>query len=664
MSPLRYPPVRGGQIRIEGYLVLAVTSWPAYPAWSPDGRQIAFTMDGQIWRVPAGGGEATQITDSPGYDFEPDWSPDGKQITFSRDLEGNLDVYVVSLESGRSLRLSYAPQLEFHPRWSADGKVVFASATSGDFDIFQVRPDGTGLERIVSGPGNQIQPDPSPIQPGRLVMVSSRSGRVGAGGLWLVDGPREREIHFEETSYRTRPAWSPDGEGIAFVSHREGSNDIWLLRAAGGLPFRLTRDSKGDEFAPAWSRDGERLVYVTNRSGHGALETVAIHGGPVRPPIEGLSGLRPHGLLKVNLSGPARVSIQGSDHRFHAPRHAFRRVVSFTETHYFHASGPFQVEVPEGRTEIFVSRGPEWLPLVRSVVVPAGGAREISIRLKRLADLAKRGWYSGDTHVRVVNALIHIDGTRLMGDLSRFRPGRHPASTDRVLLRYGQEYRMPFGHRTFLNLQGVFFPLVSGLRGTVYEAPFPPLFEYLRRIRGDQPSVLAGIPHPYFGYLARGELPRRGAPSEIPVNVALGLVDFFDVNCIWSDERGSAQIYARLLNSGFRLAAAGGSDTFSDLWRDPPLGTGRTYVKVEGPLTLENWYARLKRGHSFSTNGPLLELRVNGRGMGEQLRVDKGALVRVQAKAICNVAMEKLSLLVNGRAVQVVQPDRQTGIRR
>lgn len=257
--------------------------------------------------------------------------------------------------------------------------------------------------------------------------------------------------------------------------------------------------------------------------------------------------------------------------------------------------------------------------------------------------------------VHVVSALIHVDGTKLMGDVSRFVASAHPASTADVLLRYGQEYRMSYGHRSVLDGERMFLPLVSALPGTARPSPFPPLFDYLRRLRKEQPGVLVGIPHPYFGYLARGELPDGGAPSEIPADVALGLVDFFDVNCIWSDERGSASIYAKLLNAGFRLPATGGSDTFSDLSRDPPLGTGRTYVKVDGDFTVENWYAGIRAGRTFSTNGPLLELVVGGRAMGEELRLEKGAAVSVEAKARSVVPMTKMVILVNGKPYATVE---------
>ena len=309
--------------------------------------------------------------------------------------------------------------------------------------------------------------------------------------------------------------------------------------------------------------------------------------------------------MRVTLSEPARATVIGADDRAHAPRGVFRRIVSYTETHYFHAAGEFTVELPPGAATVRLKRGVEFRPWEREVTIRSGEESHLEAELERFADLGADGWMSGDTHVHdlhagdlritpadlvaqaeaeaveVIHALIHVDGSRTMGDPARFVAGRHPASTGTVFLRYGQEYRMPFGHRTFLNPERLFYPLATGVRGTAREAPFPPLFEYIRRLRAEQgDQVVVGMPHPYFAYLAEGVPFTGGSPSEIPLDAALGVADFFDINCIPSSETGSAAIYARLQNAGFRLAAAGGSDTFSDTSRDPPLGTGRTYVRL------------------------------------------------------------------------------------
>lgn len=688
MSPLRFPPVAGGQIRIENYLVPRVTSWPAYPAWSPDGSEIAFALDGRLWAVPAEGGEARQLTGgptdpAPAYDFEPDWTPDGEFVVFSRDLDGNLDIWRVAAAGtgggAAPTRLTDDPAMDFHPRAGEGGRVLYSSGGAGNFDIREIGLED-GEDRLRWGGGsNEIQPDPGPGagEDAFFVAVSSRSDAPGTGGIFRVEGPDDaRELHLEETTFRTRPAVSPDGKTIAFASDIRGTYDLFLLSSEGGMPFRLTRDSDADEREPAWSPDGSRIAYATNRGGEPELRTIGVEGGSSRRlAISGLRRAGPQwGRLRVESGLPARATVLGADGRAHAPRGAFRRIVSYTETHYFHTAGSFEVELPPGRAIVRLKRGVEFRPFQREVEIRSGEAAALEARLERFANSGEAGWHSGDTHVHdlhagdlqitpadlvaqaeaeaveVVHALIHVDGSRTMGDPARFVPGAHPASSGGVRLRYGQEYRMPFGHRTFLNPERLFYPLATGVPGTARAAPFPPLFEYIRRIRAEQGDhLVVGMPHPYFGYLAAGEPFTGASPSEIPVDAALGVVDFFDLNCIPSSEAGAAAIYARLLNAGFRLAAAGGSDTFSDTSRDPPLGTGRTYARVEGELTVEKWDRALKAGRSYSTNGPLLELAVDGAGMGDEVRRPAGTALPVVARAVSAVPMERLTVLVNGQ---------------
>ncbi|MDE2712226.1 MAG: CehA/McbA family metallohydrolase [Acidobacteriota bacterium] len=685
MTPLRYPAVAGGQIRVENYLVPRVTSWPAYPAWSPDGTEIAFALDGRLWVLPAAGGEARQLTGGPDdpaatYDFEPDWSPDGRFVVFSRDVDGNLDIWRVGSRGGIPERLTNHPAMDFHPRAAAGGSVVYSSAESGSFDIRMVGPDGSDT-LVWGGDSNEIQPDPGPefgpgLPGGFLVAVSNRSDYPGTGGIFRIEGQGDyRELHVEETTFRTRPAVSPDGSLIAFASDIRGSYDLFLLPADGGLPFRLTRDDDWDEKDPAWSPDGQELVFTTNRNGRPELEVIGVHGGGSRPlPVSGLERAGPAwGRLRIALSDAARVTVVGADGRAYAPRGIFRRIVSYTETHYFHAAGEFSLELPPGPATVRIKRGVEYRPWERRLEVRSGAETRVEAQLERFTNLRERGWMSGDTHVHdlhagdlritpadlvgqaeaeaveVIYALIHVDGSRTMGDPARFVAGPHPASTSTVFLRYGQEYRMPFGHRTFLNPERLFYPLTTGVRGTAREAPFPPLFEYIRRLRAEQgDQVVAGMPHPYFGYLAQGIRFDGASPSEIPLDAALGVADFFDINCIPSSETGSAAIYARLLNAGFRLAAAGGSDTFSDTSRDPPLGTGRTYVRLPEGAGPEDWPLALRTGRSFSTNGPLLELDVDGRGMGDEIERGGPARLPVRARAVSAVPMERLVVLVNG----------------
>src|SRR5262249_28949603 len=66
----------------EMYLPQA-TSGPAAPAWSPDGKEIAVSLEGALWIVDLASGGARQLTDGPGYDYQPDWSPDGRFLVYA-----------------------------------------------------------------------------------------------------------------------------------------------------------------------------------------------------------------------------------------------------------------------------------------------------------------------------------------------------------------------------------------------------------------------------------------------------------------------------------------------------------------------------------------------------------------------------------------------------
>ncbi|HSR41707.1 MAG TPA: hypothetical protein VLL48_06040, partial [Longimicrobiales bacterium] len=96
IATLRAGPSRYGHSdRVERHMLPPVTTGPMDPAWSPDGRWIAFSMRGDVWKVPAEGGEAVALTGGPAYHFEPAWSPDGSRLALALDVDGNLDIGIV-----------------------------------------------------------------------------------------------------------------------------------------------------------------------------------------------------------------------------------------------------------------------------------------------------------------------------------------------------------------------------------------------------------------------------------------------------------------------------------------------------------------------------------------------------------------------------------------
>jgi Tol biopolymer transport system component len=669
-------------------------------------------MRGDIWKVPAAGGEAIQLTEGPSYHFEPAWSPDGALIALSYEIDDDLEIGVVAADGGPVQRLTNSPGYDLQPAWHADGGILFfASQRRGDFDIYLVYPieplnlrTGAFRDGRHHGErGNQYQPAVSP-DGSHIAFVAPVAGVSGSGGIWnkvLWDGrgPEQEDVPpelvlAEQTSYRAEPRFSADGGSIFYSSDIAGNNDIAVVPATGGNPVRLT-DAPSDEFGVAPSPDGERIAFVSNHDGPTRLYTMPAAGGPRSAWREvEITSRRyrvPMGVVRgrvLDESGnptPARLMMAAADGRTYTEEGGFHRRAWATGSDYQHTDGAFEIEVPAGPLSLDAMRGFEYVPARGVVEVPESGTVDVTLQLQRLGDrppLFEEGWYASDMHVhdlhegrfgltqemffrqleaddvRVANALIHMDGTKLMGRWDDLTGEPYPLSDDNRILYYTQEFRGSYGHVALLGLQRFIMPLIGGARGTPY-APDVLKLEHIDAAR--EQGGIAGFVHPYNGPVGT---PREAAGADIPVHVALGRGDFFDVISIASRELQSAEMYYRLLNCGFRIAATGGTDNFSDVWLDPSGGTARTYVHVEGapPLTFGAWLEAVKAQRTFATSAPLLFLSIGHETLGAETTVEPGGEIRVTAQdadtfevqlAVASIApLERVELIVNGEVVQ------------
>jgi hypothetical protein len=140
----------------------------------------------------------------------------------------------------------------------------------------------------------------------------------------------------------------------------------------------------------------------------------------------------------------------------------------------------------------------------------------------------------------------------------------------------------------------------------------------------------------------------------LPVDAALGKVDYIEV-LGFSDHKSTAAVWYRLLNCGFRLPAAAGTDAMANFASlRGPVGLNRVYAQVpNGPLNIESWLSSLKDGHTFATNGPLLGFTLGGQPVGGELHLPPGeSKVKFAGWLRSIVPIDHLEMICNGRVLR------------
>ncbi len=548
------------------------------------------------------------------------------------------------------------------PRFSPDSHSIAFVSTSfnGRFHIFTGRlVDGvlrdvqrlTGenrspLPRYYYSPfDHEISPAWSP-DGAEILFVSNRGHIYGTGGFWGMKaepGAEPREIHYEETAWKSRPAFSPDGKRIVYASYLgQAWHQLWVIPAQGGDPFPLSYGDF-DNVNPRWSPDGSKIAFISNRAGNTSLWLQDVPGGAQRPlEPKDRRFLQKMGRLKIIVTDEAgnrtaaRVSVADANGRAYAPRDAwmhaddsFDRHEAPFEAHYFHVSGENEIEVPAGPVSIDGMKGFEYKLSHQTIDVRENATTKATIQLQPL-DLPRESgsrWVGGDVHVHmnyggayrntpshlvfqaaaenlpIVQDLV-VNKEQRIPDLSYFRTAPDPASTAANLLLHGQEFHTSYwGHLGLLHLTRNFLIPDYAAYANTAAASLYPTNAAIADLAHEQQGVV-GYVHPFDSY---PDPAKEKLTDELPVDVALNKVDYIEV-LGFSDHKSTAKVWYRLLNCGFHLPTAAGTDAMANFASlRGPVGLNRVYVEVpEGKLDIEPWLASLKRGRTFATNGPLL----------------------------------------------------------
>lgn len=264
--------------------------WMRFPAISPDGKTVAFSYKGDIWTVPANGGQARQITTNPAYDAYPVWSPDSRQIAFASSREGSMDIYVVGRDGGTPRRVTTDSGDEYPMAWRNDSTImlkasIMPKATSIMFanfsQVYEVSDKGGRMRLFSDIPMEDI----SMGNDGALLYHDNKGYEDPfrkhhqspiCRDIWLYKGGNYTKLTNFAGEDRT-PVWGGDNNTYYYLSEEDGTFNVYKRRIGETGKTQLTHYKGNPVRFLTRSTDGT-LCYAYD----GAIYTIKEGSQPVR----------------------------------------------------------------------------------------------------------------------------------------------------------------------------------------------------------------------------------------------------------------------------------------------------------------------------------------------------------------------------------------------
>lgn len=237
-----------------------------HPAVSPDGTQVAFAALGDLWTMPAGG-TAQRLTRDAWVEADPAWSPDGKSLAYSSDRGGSMNLWIRDLASSADRQLTHSAGAAMQAAWSPDGMRIAFGDPDGQVQIVEVSTGTTKTahEHLNEAGRASWSPDGTALVVSSLKVYSTRF-REGTNQVLRISLSGEPDRWFDPMPHKSigmredyGPVWSPDGSQMAAIV--DGLLTVWPVARDGtprGSPRPLSTERAG---SPTWTGDSRRILY-------------------------------------------------------------------------------------------------------------------------------------------------------------------------------------------------------------------------------------------------------------------------------------------------------------------------------------------------------------------------------------------------------------------
>ena len=223
------------------------------PAWSPDGRYLAYVSFEDGWSKVVlqeiDTGNRVKMSEYPGINGAPAWSPDGQQLALSLSHEGNSEIYVMDIKSRRLKRLTDHSAIDTEPAWAPNGRsLIFTSDRSGRPQIYRVPTAGGKAVRLTFEGRENSRPSMS--SDGKNMLMVTNNGNGHQIGVFSMSNKRLRTL--TSGPLDESPTFAPNGS-MALYATKRGGRELLEVVSADGRARQALRFQQGAVRSPAWS---------------------------------------------------------------------------------------------------------------------------------------------------------------------------------------------------------------------------------------------------------------------------------------------------------------------------------------------------------------------------------------------------------------------------